>query len=288
MARRGCGHAPARAVRRVAVSGHGGRRGPRPASDRLSDRDRWRGVVAGGAAGGERPGNGGAPYGRRQAGRRAARAVECALPRARVRRPVLPACSPVVRAASRVRGTDAARPRDRVRELRRSASLCGRAGRHRRQAGAAPDHPGSGRRPPGPGRAALRRLHAGPERPRDLVCAGGALHRQGHPGHRGRAARRLGHRGPVGGPAAGDRHRLLRVPDTVTRWHAPGLDLVESPAHAVGRHRAQGRHGHEGEGGIGRAGRAGRKPLAGAGWSRAACGSRCWPRPGGTTPACTW
>ena len=33
-----------------------------------------------------------------------------------------------------------------------------------------------------------------------------ALQRQGHPGHRGRAARRLGHRRPVGGPAAGDRH----------------------------------------------------------------------------------
>ena len=42
--------------------------------------------------------------------------------------------------------------------------------------------------------------------------------------------------------------------------------------------------GGEGE----EAGRAGSKSSGRAGWSRAACASRCWPRRGATTPACTW
>ena len=223
--------------------------------------------------------------------RRAARAVERPHPRARVRRPVLPAGPPVVRAARRGRRAGAARPRDRVRELRRPAALRGRAGRRRRQAGTAPDHAGSGRgvRLAGLDPAGLRYADfaLSPDR-REIWCV-----QERHSG--GKVTRAIV-AVPLDGSAAEDPAAIRQLvtgsdffafPTPSPDGTPPGLDLLESPAHAVGRHRAPGRCCQPG-GGAGRARRAGRYPLARAGWSRAACASRCWPRPGGTTPACTW
>ena len=106
---------PLRTVRRLAVPHHSGRRGARPATPLLSDRDRRRSVVAGRPARGGRPGHRGSPRRRRQAVRPAASAMECPHPRPRVRRPVLPAGSQGFRAARLGQRAGAARPRDRVR-----------------------------------------------------------------------------------------------------------------------------------------------------------------------------
>ena len=82
--------------------------------------------------------------------------------------------------------------------------------------------------------------------------AGAPRRRQGHAGDRRGAARRLRRERRDRDPATGHRLGLLRVPDPVTRWPAPGVDLLESPAHAVGRHRAAGRAGRGRRPGQGR------------------------------------
>ena len=78
------------------------------------------------------------------------------------------------------------------------------------------------------------------------------------------------------GPGTGHRRGLLRLPHAVAGRQQAGLDLLESPADAVGRHRTAGRPDN------------GSACPAAGGWSRAGCGNRCWPRYGGTTPACMW
>ena len=65
--------------------------------------------------------------------------------------------------------------------------------------------------------------------------------RADHPRDRGRPAGRFGRGRSRRDPGAGHRFGLLRLPDAVAGRHPAGLDLLESPADAVGRHRTPGR-----------------------------------------------
>ena len=80
------------------------------------------------------------------------------------------------------------------------------------------------------------------------------------------------------GPGAGQRFGLLRLPGPVAGRHPAGLDLLGSPADAVGRHRTAGRRARRRRAGQrpGAAGDHGRRRRVGAGPGR-----------GGTTAACT-
>ena len=80
---------------------------------------------------------------------------------------------------------------------------------------------------------------------------GAARGRQGDPRDRGSPAGRLRGSRAGQGPHAGHRHGFLRVPDTVAGREVAGLDLLEPPAHAVGRHRAAGRPDRERDAGQG-------------------------------------
>ena len=251
---------PGDPVRRVAVSDHRGRGGQGTGEDFVRSRHRRGYLVAGGPAGGRRPDDGRPPGAGRKTEHAAARALECAHPRARVRRPVLPAGTAGCH-ARRGGQAGAARSRDRLRQLRGPAALSGRAGGGGGQGRPAAADPRSRRagkrlrcRRRGRGRPPFCRFCAFPGPQRDLVRAGAARGRQGQPLDRGRPARRIGGAGPRGDPPAGQRRGLLRVPHPVTGREPAGVDLLESPAHAVGRHRAAGGADRERDPGQGTAG----------------------------------
>ena len=258
----------------MAVPHHGGRRGPRPAANCLPDRDRRRGVVAGGTAGGGRPGHRGAPRRRRQADRPAARAVERPHPGARVRRPVLPARPP--RVARPACGTAAGR-RAATRSCSRTTPTSGCTWPGRRpptgKQAAASDHPGPGRGRPrsaaGPGRAALRRLRA---RPRTTARSGAC--RSGTPAARSPASIVAV---PLDGSAADDPAAIRQL--------VTGSDFFAFPTPSPDGKRLAWicwNHPHMPWDGtelrVAPVQQGGRMPSARAGWSRAACASRCWPR----------
>ena len=99
--------------------------------------------------------------------------------------------------------------------------------------------------------------------------------RPDHPRDRGRPAGRLGRAGRRRDAGAGQRLGFLRVPGSVPGRHPAGLYLLGSPADAVGRHRAAG--GSTAPGGDGTQQVHHGRPRP----------SRCSPRRGGTTRACT-
>ena len=243
-----------------------GRRGP--GQGRVPDRHRREHLVAGGPARRGRPDHHRPPRGGRQPRRRCCPAPWSA--RTRVHEygglSYLPVPGPAASAtlAARGRGQRRAGPPRRLREPRRPAPLPGRE-RGRVRPGPAgpadpgPDRPGQrdhARRRSGNGRArhrlgriaraprfALCRFRdlAGPER--DLVRQGTPPGRKGHQGHRRRSAGRIRRDRRRRDPGPGDRLRLLRVPHAVAGRAVAGLDLLEPPAHAVGRHRTAGRAG---------------------------------------------
>ncbi|MGX1510110.1 hypothetical protein RKD44_001398 [Streptomyces collinus] len=169
----------------------------------------------------------GAAARRRHRGAGAARTVERAQPRHRVRRPAVGS------------GHDRRRSAGGLRELRRPAAVR----LHPRRRRAAPADPAL----PGGRRAALDRAGPAPRARRGVVRPGGVHRRGAHrraPRPGGGAAGRLRRRRPGRGPRTRPRAAPLRHRAPSFARRAPRrLARLGPPAHALGRHRADRRRG---------------------------------------------